>query len=169
MDENGNVIFREEQRFRQVWMWGIVIIPSVIMWRGFILQLFYGIPAGNSPASDAVTIIAWVLIGLVLPLFIYVNRLITEVRRDDLYIRFFPYHMAFRKILWREIKSFEERTYRPLREYGGWGIRRGFGGWAYNVSGKRGVQLELMSGKRLLIGSQKPGEIVEAILSVKGE
>jgi hypothetical protein len=39
-------------------------------------------------------------------------------------------------------------------EYGGWGIKYGKMGKAYNVSGNRGVQLEFTDGKRLLIGSQ---------------
>jgi len=36
-------------------------------------------------------------------------------------------------------------------------------GKAYNVSGNRGVQLELLNGGRILIGSQKPEELVKAI------
>jgi len=34
---------------------------------------------------------------------------------------------------------------------------------AYNVSGDRGVQLELMNGVRILIGSERAGELAEAI------
>jgi hypothetical protein len=37
------------------------------------------------------------------------------------------------------------------------------GGLAYNVSGNRGVQLELVNGKSILIGSQRAGELALAI------
>ena len=36
---------------------------------------------------------------------------------------------------------------------------------AYNVSGDRGVQLELVNGTRLLIGSQRSEELVKTIRS----
>jgi hypothetical protein len=55
------------------------------------------------------------------------------------------------------------QTYRPIRDYGGWGIRYGRGGKAYNVSGNRGVMLELSDGQKLLIGSQRPEELANAI------
>ena len=55
------------------------------------------------------------------------------------------------------------RVYRPIREYGGWGIRYGKNGKAYNISGDRGVQLELQNSKPLLIGSQRADELAQTI------
>jgi hypothetical protein len=55
------------------------------------------------------------------------------------------------------------RTYKPLSEYGGWGIKYGRSGWAYNIIGDQGVQLELDNGKRILIGSQHAEELEQAI------
>ena len=62
-------------------------------------------------------------------------------------------------------KSCEPRVYRPVLEYGGWGVRyTPFGrGWAYNVSGNRGVQLVMSSGRRALVGSQRPDDLAGAI------
>jgi hypothetical protein len=42
-------------------------------------------------------------------------------------------------------------------------------GWAYNVRGNRGVQLELANGKRILIGSQRAEELAGAIGEAKGQ
>ena len=53
-------------------------------------------------------------------------------------------------------------------DYGGWGIRRGRRGWAYNVSGNRGVLLQLENEKTLLIGSQRPDELAAAIEAQRG-
>ena len=76
-------------------------------------------------------------------------------------LRFFP--LIRRTIPLTEIQSCEARTYRPIREYGGWGIRWGFSGMAFNVSGDRGVQLVLAGRKRLLIGSQRADELAAII------
>ena len=65
------------------------------------------------------------------------------------------------------MSQYQTRQYKPIREYGGWGIRYGRGGKAYNVSGNKAVQLVLKNGKRLLIGSQRPDKLVEAIGSVR--
>ncbi len=63
-----------------------------------------------------------------------------------------------------DIGSCEPRTYRPLREYGGWGVRwAGKRGTAWNAHGNRGAQLVLCDGKRLLIGSQRAEELAAAI------
>ena len=48
----------------------------------------------------------------------------------------------------------QRRQYRPIIDYGGWGIRTGRDGErVLNARGNRGVRLELADGSRLLIGS----------------
>ncbi len=64
-----------------------------------------------------------------------------------------------------DIEKVEARTYKPLREYGGWGIRGLANHRAYNVSGSQGVELTLRDGRRILIGSQKAQELALAIQS----
>ncbi|QEH34544.1 hypothetical protein OJF2_30840 [Aquisphaera giovannonii] len=54
--------------------------------------------------------------------------------------------------------------YRPIADYGGWGVRAGRDGErVLNARGNRGVRLELADGTRLLIGSQRPEELAETI------
>ena len=107
---------------------------------GYMLfrQLVLGKPVGDHPASN--TIIA-ATVALFVVWFIELE-LVTEVRDDVLEIRFRGLFVR-RAIPLAEIRHFEARTYRPIREYGGWGVRRGAAGMAYNVSGKRGVELGL--------------------------
>jgi hypothetical protein len=52
-----------------------------------------------------------------------------------------------------------------LTEYGGWGLRLGlFGkGTAFNVSGDIGLQLEFTDDRKLLIGTNKPDELIETL------
>ncbi len=113
----------------------------------------------------------WVLISLGLLKFF---ELTTEGGSDGLYIKFFPFHLKFKRIAFDEIAKFYTRTYRPIMEYGGWGIRYGFA-WplnankAYNMSGNKGVQLELKNGKCLLIGTQKPDEFIAVLHNAMGK
>ncbi|ELZ88301.1 DUF6141 family protein [Haloferax sulfurifontis] len=96
-------------------------------------------------------------------------RLVTEVRDDGLYIRFAPLHRSFRRVPWPAIESVEVTTYRPLQEYGGWGIRWRPGAIAYNVSGPRGVFLTRPDDRDLLIGSQQPDELASAVRAAMSE
>ena len=155
--------FREEQRFRQIWIWIIILGIAALMWYSAFTQIIQRRPFGENPAPNSLLIIFWILFGIGLPALLLSARLITEVRMDGIYIRFFPFHLSYKKIAFQDLQSFEVRTYNALREYGGWGIRYGPQGKAYNVGGNRGVQLVLTDGKRILIGSQRPEELAEAL------
>ena len=155
--------FREEQRFSQIWVWLIVIGVAALIWYSTFMQIIQRRPFGENPAPNTLLIIFWLLFGIGMPALLLSARLITEVRMDGIYIRFFPFHFSYKEIAFQDLKSFEVRRYNALREYGGWGIRYGPQGKAYNVGGNRGVQLVLTDGKRILIGSQKPEEFLAAI------
>lgn len=63
----------------------------------------------------------------------------------------------------------QARTYRPLREYGGWGIRwGGKGRMAYNVSGSEGVEVELLDGRTVMVGSRRPDELADTLRAHMG-
>jgi len=90
------------------------------------------------------------------------DQLSVTVTDDAIHIRWFPF--AWRTVRLTDIESAQARTYRPLLEYGGWGVRWSPGrGMAWNASGNRGVQLTLTSGKQLLIGSQRADELAKVI------
>ncbi|MFC1986549.1 DUF6141 family protein, partial [Chloroflexota bacterium] len=149
--------------FRQLWLWILILLISATTLWGMIQQLFLGKPFGNNPTPDIVLIIIVVIFGFGFPYAFYKMNLTTEVRSDGIYYRFFPFHLSFHKIKLEDLVKYEVRTYNPIRDYGGWGIRWGSKGKAYNVSGSRGVNLEYSDGKQLLIGSQKPEEFAEAL------
>ena len=157
------IFFREVQHFRQPWLWFIVLAVSGVAIYSMVEQLILGKPFGDNPAPDPVVLIVGIVFGLALPLLFYVMNLTTEVREDGLYYRLFPFHWSFQSIGGSDIDKFESITYRPLRDYGGWGIRYGFNGKAYNVSGNRGVQLQLRDGRQVLIGSRKPEDLADAL------
>jgi len=160
------VLFREVQRFRQWWMWLVIVIGPLTIWHSTYRRFILGEHYGKRQTPDGLMVALWLLIGIGLPLLFYTARLITEVRTDGIYIRFFPFHLSFLRFAFDSIKFYEARTYSPIRKYGGWGIRYGWNGKAYNVSGNQGVQLELNNGKRILIGTQHPLDFMNALLSL---
>ncbi|MCW8805297.1 MAG: DUF6141 family protein [Ignavibacteriaceae bacterium] len=161
------IFFKEEQRFRQWWVLVIVLASSALPWIGLFYQVILGHKFGNKPAPDYLMIIIWLAFGIGFPLLFLSFKLITEVREDGIYIKFFPFHRKFKFFSFDEIESFKEREYRPIYEYGGWGIRYGRKGMAYNVYGNKGIQLTMKNKKNILVGSQKTYEFYKAIRKLK--
>lgn len=170
---NDDILFQETQRFRQAWLLVLVIGPLLVVagvyGYGIISQLVYDEPFGDEPMSDTALVIsglAAILFCLAVVVLFVISGLETRVGRDGLYVRFYPFHLRQRKIPLEKVASFRAVTYRPIWDYGGWGLRCGRGGRAYNASGRRGVRLEFYDGKHLLIGSQRPEELAAAIESL---
>jgi hypothetical protein len=98
-----------------------------------------------------------------MPFLFLSARLHTQVTRDGIRARFRPFHLRYRTWDFNDIHEIHPRRYAPIAEYGGWGIRWGPAGWAYNVSGDQGIQLVLHSGKRILLGTRQPHDFIAAV------
>jgi hypothetical protein len=162
--------FFESQRFRQTWVWVLLIgvmLPILLLFGyGLYQQVVLGRPFGNQPLSNGALItiiVANVAVLAAVMVMMWFAHLDVAVRDRELVIRFVPFHLKPRRITLDEIAEAQARQYRPIVEYGGWGIRYGFNGMAYNVSGNEGVQLTLRNGKRILIGSQRSAELARAL------
>jgi hypothetical protein len=162
----GNSAFSEEQRFRQLWiqllMWAILLLT----WGGALRILTNWLRAGWSSINTSEILSACSLLvgGAILPVIMLLMRLNVSVREDGIHLQFWP--LTSRRIGYDQIARCYARSYRPILEYAGWGIKWTPGwGWAYNVRGHDGVQLELTDGKRILIGSQRSEELAGAINS----
>jgi hypothetical protein len=160
--------FREVQHFRQLWIVILVIIITGFSWYAFVQQIIRGQQVGTHPASDSWMWVIWIVFGIILPLFFYFVKLITEITDKHLKISFWPIHR--RIIALESIKTFKACEYNPIIEYGGWGIRwNRKKGMAYTVSGIYGVYIELTNGKKLLIGSQCSEKLALNIAEAKEE
>ena len=158
--------FREVQRFHQWWIYLVVLAVTVFAWYAPLRQMFADEPPGEKEAPDWLMYLVWLLMGVGFPALFLSARLVVEVRDDGLHYRYYPFHRRFHRIGVEEIEEAEARTYRPVLEYGGWGIRYGRRGKAYNVSGNRGVQLKLRDGRWILFGSQRAEEFASALREV---
>ena len=135
---------------------------ATFAWWGFVQQIILGQPFGSNPGPDWMIWLVLVFVGIGFPALFLTMRLIVTVHGDQITIRYKPF--TTRRIGFEEIESCEARTYKPIKEYAGWGIK----GWSvermsYSVSGKDGVELTLRDGKRVMIGSRKAQQLAEAI------
>lgn len=168
MINDADCLFREVQRFRQVWLWALLLAIAALGIWGAVQQLLLGIPFGNNPAPDGAMIPLAIVLGVGFPAGFYFMNLTTEVRPDGIYYRFLPFHLRFRRIAFDDIAEYEVRSYSAIKDYGGWGIRYGRKGRAYNVSGNRGLWLKTFDGGSILFGSQHPEEFAAAIKQGRG-
>ena len=153
--ENTSIIFKENQKFDQWWLRAIIWAGAILVWWAFYNQIILGKPWGSNPGPDWLVIILVIVIGIGLPMLFFSIQLITTVTSENIRVRFFPFQFKGRIIPVSEIEKFEIRQYRPILEYGGWGVKYGKSGLAYNVKGNIGLQLYLKNGDKLLIGTQK--------------
>jgi hypothetical protein len=159
-------MYREVQIFPRAWLI-VLVAPATavaLLLHAAYQQIVRGIPVGGRPATDsqllgslAITAGALLLVAALL----FSTRLITEVNGVHILLRYIP--------LWRrtlrldDVASSELVNFRPFRDFGGWGIRRGRSGWAFTVRGTRGVRLTFRSGTPLVIGSQEPERLYQSI------
>ena len=152
--EPDEIIYSEKQRFRQWWVWALILISPV----GFGWVIFQEVAldshVGDNSGGAWVLIVLWLIFGVGFPWFMYVTGLDTLATNVGVCIRFRPFHRNWIVFGFGQIEKAEALTYSPIKEYGGWGIRYGRKGKAYNVSGNKGVLLTFRDGKRTMIGSQ---------------
>jgi hypothetical protein len=147
-------VFREEQYFD---------------WRVHALSAVVGLLTGLALVRERVRsleVAVGLLIGVALLVFliVFLLQMTTEVTPTDLRIRFgwAPGNPRFVAI--SAIRRVEVVTYRPIADYGFWGIRASRDGErAYIARGNRGVRIELNDGSRYLVGSQRAEALATAL------
>ena len=107
-----------------------------------------------------------IITGVVLPLLFFLMKLKICIESSGMYFRFTPFQLKWQHIAVSDIQEASSITYRPIRDYGGWGIRFGWKGRAYNVSGNKGIQIKTKKGENILFGTQKPDEFLKALESI---
>ena len=157
------VLFKETQRFRQWWLWLIMVFA-------FAITIYTIVQKGklhNFSFQEYLNLtnIGAIIIPVLAAILLLSCRLETVITPENIRVRLFPFHLKFINFSAKTIGLAFVREYNPILDYGGWGLRLGlFGkGKAYNVSGNQGIQLVFKDGSKLLIGTQKPDEAGAAL------
>ncbi|WKN45543.1 hypothetical protein [Tunicatimonas pelagia] len=165
--ENPDVLcFTEVQRYRQTWIW---VLLGALLGTLIFLGVFQVL---QSQVSDtpwlpvpALLFIGGIWGGLVL--LAYKAHLFVQINKQGIKFQLFPFQWATRNIAWADIDEMYIRDYDGLAEYGGWGMRYGPRGKAYTISGRFGMQLQLIDDQQILIGTQRPAELEELIVQLR--
>jgi hypothetical protein len=149
------MIFIEKQRFSQWWLWLLLFLVVSNLVREFL----------NGTVEEKQALFFSALTLTLTSVLFGIMKLETLIDTKGISVRFFPFHLKKKHFNWDQLESCSIRTYKPVIEYGGWGIRKTFSGkgTAYNVKGKVGLQLVFKNGDRLLIGTQKAEKLNEVL------
>lgn len=166
---NDTPLFSETQRFKAIWLVLIALFINGIPLYGIYVQIIMKHPFGTKPMSDNGLIIFAISLFIITLLFLSI-KLETAIKADGIYYRFFPFHLKTRRKTWDEVSKAYVRQYKPLGEFGGWGIRYGGKkrGLCLNISGNKGIQFVMNNDKRLLFGTKKMEE-AEKVLKQLGK
>jgi hypothetical protein len=141
---------------------GSVVVPfSLGMWQ----QLVLGKPWGDRPLPDA----AFAVIGpfaillSFLPIAVLLMRLRVEVLADGIAVRLVG--LGRRQVILREELRGSALTH--IGPMDGFGCKRHGTRLVYRMDGSEGVELDLSSGKKFVLGSQRPHALLDAIRSMR--
>ena len=166
------IIFREVQRFRNtIFMYIVVFFFLFILFifgYGIVTQLVFHKQFGNNPMSDFGLILTGsfsVVISTTLFLLFFLGNLEIIITPNGLFYKYFPFINKLRKIDKSSIKNYQVRQYKPIREFGGCGLRYNYKTKTscYNIRGTMGLEIELVNGRRIMLGTQEPHEIKKSM------
>lgn len=146
----GKILFREEQQFRQIWLWAIIILSTVpaLIITSVTLPQDKKMSVGGMIAVISIVAVA-ALFNLAM---LYFTKLETIISDAGVYYRWRPFRKKYTALDWKEITALTVKKY-PYLKYG-YHRRPGYGK-VNNVNGNMGVLFELTDGKRVYIGTQK--------------
>ncbi len=157
-------LFQEKQSLREVALLWWIILPVSL---AIILSLLYGVywqlvmgePWGTEPMSDTglliMTLVSFTVLTVVLWVLLSV-RLETAIDQTGITFQYYPHMRKPRHIPKTEIKTYEARRR---------GYRRSLTGRQQRllISGRDALIITLVSGKTIIIGTQKPAQVKAAL------
>ena len=146
-------LFRESQRFGRPWM-----TISLFFLECSLIGLL-ALAIHQNKISGIENIIVPLFLSLI-PAFLLIVTLITslevEITQTHIGFKWEPFQRSFRKIDLMEVKRMDVISFKFI----GYGYRLSTRhGICHIVKGNKGVQIELSSGKKYLIGTQKEEQI----------
>jgi hypothetical protein len=147
----------EETQYLVGWLYALTLGASLLLVAG-VITIAVGEGSLATPVA-ALPLLGVLLLGCI---FLLLLRMRTTVYGDRIVVQFGWTKLVRFTIPLSEVKSCRAVTYRPLREFGGWGIRRDWGGRRANtMRGNRAS--EVVTTKRtILIGSAEPDQLSAA-------
>lgn len=156
-------LFQETQKFRQLWVWGIVMLPMAIVLGILLYQLITGEPVGDRPAPNWLLLLILLLIPIPAAFGFFVARLVTRIDEGGLHYGWNIFGKRLNTIPWSEIRSLALIRYKFV----GYGVHyaRKYG-TVHNVSGNVGLHVETKKGRKLTIGTTEPDRLDNVLRTI---
>ncbi|RIW13928.1 hypothetical protein D0X99_13975 [Algoriphagus lacus] len=147
-------VFKETQRFKQIWIWAVLVgVTAISLWELFFIE-------SSKPTESWGKALPLVILFLVFALLLNL-KLKIRIDSESLKFSFYPI-IRERKYQFEDIDSMELIEYNGLLEYGGWGIKWNLNSWSYTTGGRHGILVKT-GNKKFLLGTHKPEEAKKAL------
>lgn len=140
---------------------------TVVFWGTMILALIAVVTSGQEPHNERLAgavILAVVAIGI----HSLLAGLMVRLFRDEMELSLGRVPVIRKRIRYEDILDLQTVTYRPLMEFGGWGVRFRGKKKAWTARGNEAVVLHLADETLLYVGSDHPHRLEERIRTVAG-
>lgn len=139
-------------------------LAYVVLWSTIVLACYPVLAGADDGVPEALRLpLVISFFGLGVAILALVSGLTVLVQETRIVMHLGHVPLVRRTIAFSEIESLKSVTYRPLREFGGWGVRGIGKRKAWTARGNRAVELSLSEGRQLLIGSDRPQRLAERI------
>ncbi|MDR0926636.1 MAG: hypothetical protein LBO69_02585 [Ignavibacteria bacterium] len=133
----------------------LVRVISICLVAGMLWSEYKAVLEVLSGEFSFTYILVLTLLSAYAIIFLYTGRLETSINSESISIcfRLFPFKVRH-TYLWDDVKMVRILECRPIRDFGGWGVRTSptFGS-GYTVSGKVGISLHLLNNQKIFIGT----------------
>jgi len=165
-----SIQYIETQRFTAKARRSLILLTAAILtFAGFLLTspATFHLPVHGAPPPAAFVVTVLLAVFAFLLWMLGRMSLVVTVDRGEARFEFTPYKPLVVPLA--DIARAEVVTYRALRDCGGVGMRYGYKlkGRSFTVSGDRGVEIETRAGKLVLVGTQRPEELLKALTEVR--
>jgi len=165
--EINRVIFKEQQRFSNWILWMLLISMAVGVWFWLIatVVLSTGSASGSEDSIAPVwfVVLIWLVIGIILPGFVFMLRFDLQIENGEIIFQYFPFQLKPKRLSIKEIQNYKIVRYDPLGDYGGWGVRKKANTIGYITSSDRSVTVLVDDEMQLAFGTDQPKELYLAI------
>lgn len=135
--------------------WGMIALVCLALVAGYDTDL---------PARLRLPLVGAVLAGAA-AMHAVLGGLTVRLRRSGILVHLGRVPLIRRHVPYADIRTVTSVRYRPIAEFGGWGIRGTKRRRAWSARGDEAVALDLGEGRQLLIGSDEPRRLEDRIRS----
>ena len=156
MENTDRVLFEETQK--NAYLVGSMLVLSILFGVVGVIQVAFHERLGTHPAPNSLLIVLFIVsvLGLV---FFNSQKLKLRITETEICV---SYGLLTGETIYRKdsIRKISIRKYSAFKEFKGWGVRYGDNNEScFTVSGNEGMEIELVSNEKILIGTKKPEQL----------